>query len=136
MSATRLEPGESPRLPEGITAEFPVWPRSLSPEGVEVFLADAMGMDTLKQIRESHRQCMKSACTLLALTLSEYVEATARQGEDSLDANEALERLWTYTAALLDQRLARQAAKLGGRLLDGAQVPLFELKTKEPHPEG
>ena len=136
MSATRLEPGESPRLPAGITAEFPVWPRSLSPEGVEVFLADAMGMDTSKQIRESHRQCMKPACTLLALMLSEYVEATARQGEDSLDANAALERLWIYAAALLDQRLARQAAKPGGQPLDGAQVPLFRLETKEPHPEG
>lgn len=132
MSATRLEPGESPRLPAGITAEFPVWPRSLSSGGVQVFLSDAMGMDTLAQIKESHRQSLKPACTLLALTLAEYVEATARQGEDSLDANEALERLWTYTMALLEQRLARQQAKpggIGGLPQDGEQVPLFPTPT-------
>ena len=53
-----------------------------------------------------------------------------------MDANAALERLWIYAAALLDQRLARQAANPGGQPLDGAQVPLFRLETKEPHPEG
>lgn len=123
----------SPRLPEGITAEFPVWPRSLTPGGIELFLADNMGMETLAQIKESHRQ-NPTACTLLALTLSEYVEATARQGEDSPDANAALARLGRYSAALLEQRIARQQQQQRAGLPadgegEGEQSALFPAPT-------